>query len=294
MISAVTTVWVVSTIIGSVLPAKSEAADTSVFTHKEWAGTAYTDKSGRQVNAEDVFAINREGATVNSVPYQNTETAVAAVWDYNAREKSSYMQMLTGKGENWQLNVVQNAEQAQKYLDGGFMNANYSPNTADGWKNVELPKSWTCQDFDFPIYANVVMPWQSKYNEYVFCPAAPNNYNPVGLYRKKFTVDSSIKESGRRVYIQFDGVESAYYVYLNGKEVGYSEDTFSPHRFDITDYITDGENTLAVEVHKFCGGTWFEGQDMIYDGGIFRDVFLISTPSVRINDYTVRTELDDS
>lgn len=294
IVSDVTAIMVVSTVIGGVVPAKSEAADTSVFTHKEWTGTAYTDKSGKQVNAEDVFAVNREGATVNSVPYQNTEAAVAAVWDYNAREKSSYMQMLTGKGEDWQLNVVQNAEQAQKYLDGGFMNANYSPNAADGWKNVELPKSWTCQDFDFPIYANVIMPWQSKYNEYVFCPAAPNNYNPVGLYRKTFTVDSSIKESGRRVYIQFDGVESAYYVYLNGKEVGYSEDTFSPHRFDITDYIKDGENTLAVEVHKFCDGTWFEGQDMIYDGGIFRDVFLVSTPSVRINDYTVRTELDDS
>lgn len=100
IVSDVTAILVVSTAIGGVVPAKSEAADTSVFTHKEWTGTAYTDKSGRQVNAEDVFAVNREGASVNSVPYQNTEAAVAAVWDYNAREESSYMQMLTGKGEN--------------------------------------------------------------------------------------------------------------------------------------------------------------------------------------------------
>ncbi len=103
-----------------------------------------------------------------------------------------------------------------------------------------------------------------------------------------------MQDGSRRVYIQFDGVESAYYVYINGKEVGYSEDTFSPHRFDVTDYLKDGENILAVEVHKFCDGTWFEDQDMIYDGGIFRDVFLVSTPSVQISDYTVRTDLDNS
>lgn len=276
------------------IPIKTSHAASSIFTHQEWTGKAYTNTNGQSVNAEDVFAVNREGATVNAIPYQSEKAAVNAVWDYNAREDSDYLQMLTGKGEEWQLNVIQNASAAQKYLDGGFMNSSYNASSADGWKNVELPKSWTCQGFDFPIYANVVMPWQSKYNEWVQCPAAPNNYNPVGLYRKKFTADSSLRQSGRRVYIQLDGVESAYYVYLNGKEIGYSEDTFSPHRFDITDALIDGENTLAIEVHKFCDGTWFEGQDMIYDGGIFRDVFLVSTPDVRINDYTVRTDLDDS
>lgn len=280
--------------IENLVPLDTSSADPQMFTHQEWTGKGYTDTNGRRVNAEDVFAVNRESASVNAIPYQSVETAVSAIWDYNARCSSDYMQMLTGAGEEWQLNVVQNASQAQKYLDGGFMNSGYFTNPADGWKNVELPKSWTCQGFDFPIYANVVMPWQSKYNEYVPCPSAPNNYNPVGLYRKTFNVDSAIKVSGRRVYIEFDGVESAYYVYINGKEVGYSEDTFSPHRFDITDYLNDGENTLAVEVHKFCDGTWFEGQDMIYDGGIFRDVFLVSTPDVRINDYTVRTDLDNS
>jgi len=105
-------------------------------------------------------------------------------------------------------------------------------------------------------------------------------------------VDESLRSSGRRIYIEFDGVESAYYVYVNGQAVGYSEDTFSPHRFDITNFINDGENTLAVEVHKFCDGTWFEDQDMIYDGGIFRDVFLVSAPEMQIKDYTVRTDLD--
>ena len=265
-------------------PLNADAANVS-FTHKEWSG---------QSGAEDIFAINREAASVNPVPFQDDASAVNAVWNYNDREKSDYLQMLTGENEDWELNVVQNDDQAAPYRWGGFMNADYRGRDGDGWKTVQLPKSWTALGFDHSIYTNINEPWQSDYDPWVTCPSAPTKYNPVGLYRKKFTLNSSMKGSGRHIYIQFDGVESAYYVYVNGKQVGYSEDTFSPHRFDITDYLTDGENILAVEVHKFCDGTWFEDQDMIYDGGIFRDVFLVSSPDVQISDYTVRTDLDDS
>ena len=92
-------------------------------------------------------------------------------------------------------------------------------------------------------------------------------------------------------------------MYVNGKEVGYSEDSYSPHSFDITDYLiknSDGsidasaDNLLAVEVHKFCDGTWMEGQDFFYDGGIFRDVYLYATPLIHIEDYFVQTDLDDN
>ncbi len=267
-------------------PSHVVAADgDSLFTHQEWTG-----KNGN----EDVFAVNRAPASVNSVPYQDVDTAVNAVWDYNVREESDYMQMLTGENSSWDLKVVQNANKAQQDFNNGWIGSNYWATSSDGWKSVKLPCSWTSQGFDFSIYRNVAEPWQDRYDSYVPCPEAPVNYNPVGLYRKAFTLDSSMKKNGRRIYIQFDGVESAYYVYLNGKQVGYSEDTFSPHRFDITDLLQSGENTLAVEVHKFCDGTWFEDQDMIYDGGIFRDVFLVSTPDVQISDYTVRTDLDSS
>ena len=95
---------------------------------------------------------------------------------------------------------------------------------------------------------------------------APVNHNPVGLYRKTFTVKDGLKTKGRRVYISFQGVESAYYLHVNGKEVGYNEDSYRPHEFDITDYLVDGENLLVVKVHKFNDGTWLEDQDMIYDG----------------------------
>ncbi len=125
------------------------------------------------------------------------------------------------------------------------------------------------------------MPFQTKYDPNVEATLAPTNYNPVGLYRKTFNVNDKMLNDGRRVYLNFQGVESAYYVYVNGKEVGYSEDTFRAHKFDITDYLKEGENLLAVKVHKFCDGTWFEDQDMIYDGGIFRDVYLTSAPLVQ-------------
>lgn len=264
------------------------------FTHNEWTGKDYKDTAGNSVTGEDVFGINREEAVASMIPYQDTDHAAAAVWDYNARENSSYIQFLTGEDEKWSLTVVQNQEKANPYLQAGFMNPGYEASASDGWKSVTLPESWTCQGFDFPIYANVIMPWQSRFDSYVPVPQAPVNYNPVGLYRKTFTINPGMLENNRRVCVQFDGVESAYYLYINGKEVGYSEDTFSPHRFDITDYLTSGENTIAVKVHKFCDGTWFEGQDMIYDGGIFRDVFLMSEPLVKIHDYTVKTDLDSS
>lgn len=267
--------------------------DEAKFTHKEWTGSDYTDLSGKEVTGEDVFAINREDASTSIIPYQDAATAAGAVWDYNARTNSEYFQLLTGEGQDWELTVVQNQEQAQKFMgENGFMTEGYQQDTADGWKTVQLLKSWTRQGFDFSIYTNTRMPWQSKYDSNVPVPTAPTNYNPVGLYRKTFEVDKL--DSGRRVYINFQGVESAYYVYVNGKEVGYSEDTFSPHKFDITDYLKEGENLLAVKVHKFCDGTWFEDQDMIYDGGIFRDVYLTSVPLVQIQDYTVRTDLDDA
>lgn len=270
--------------------------DKEKFTHKEWTGTDYQDKDGKNVTGEDVYDINREDASIPIIPYQSEDAAKNAVWDYNAREESDYFKLLTGENENWNLTVVQNEKEAQKFMgESGFMTEEFQMDAVDGWKDVTLPQSWTTQGFDFSIYANVQRPWQTKYDPNVKVPEAPVNYNPVGLYRKEFTVDKDWLEDGRRIYISFEGVESAYYVYVNGKEVGYSEDTFSPHKFDITDYLNpDGENLLAVKVHKFCDGTYFEGQDMIYDGGIFRDVYLTSVPLVRMNDYTVRTTLDDN
>lgn len=106
--------------------------DGTKFTHKEWTGSDYTDLSGKEVTGEDVFAINREDASTSIIPYQDAATAAGAVWDYNARTNSDYFQLLTGEGQDWELTVVQNQEQAQKFMgENGFMTEGYQQDAAD-------------------------------------------------------------------------------------------------------------------------------------------------------------------
>lgn len=273
--------------------------DKTKFTHKEWTGETYTDVDGNQAKAADVYGINTEPASTfatTNVVYDSVEKAIKGAKDYD-KAASKYVQFLTGKDQaDWSLVVLQNQALAQGDAYKDFYKTDYKATTNDWKTNLQLPCSWTRQGFDFSIYTNVTMPWQSKYDSNVSAPNAPANYNPVGLYRKTFKVTDDMKAANGRVYLSFQGVESSYYVYVNGKEVGYSEDSYSPHSFDITDYLTtDGsDNLLAVEVHKFCDGTWMEDQDMYYDGGIFRDVYLYSAPLVHIQDYKVETDLDEN
>lgn len=273
--------------------------DKTKFTHKEWTGETYTDVDGNQVKAADVYGINTEPASTfatTNVVYDSVDKAIKGAKDYD-KAASKYVQFLTGKDQaDWSLVVLQNQALAQGDAYKNFYKTDYKATTNDWKTDLQLPCSWTRQGFDFSIYTNVTMPWQSKYDSNVSAPNAPANYNPVGLYRKTFKVTDDMKAANGRVYLSFQGVESSYYVYVNGKEVGYSEDSYSPHSFDITDYLTtDGsDNLLAVEVHKFCDGTWMEDQDMYYDGGIFRDVYLYSAPLVHIQDYKVETDLDEN
>jgi len=273
--------------------------DKTKFTHKEWTGETYTDVDGNQAKAADVYGINTEPASTfatTNVVYDSVEKAIKGAKDYD-KAASKYVQFLTGNDQaDWSLVVLQNQALAQGDAYKDFYKTDYKATTNDWKTNLQLPCSWTRQGFDFSIYTNVTMPWQSKYDSNVSAPNAPANYNPVGLYRKTFKVTDDMKAANGRVYLSFQGVESSYYVYVNGKEVGYSEDSYSPHSFDITDYLTtDGsDNLLAVEVHKFCDGTWMEDQDMYYDGGIFRDVYLYSAPLVHIQDYKVETDLDEN
>lgn len=247
-------------------------------TGNEWKGTD---------NNLDVTSVNTMPDSSNLIPYADMETAYRGARDY-AREGSAYYQLLTGKGQNWDLTVVDSPAEAEAL--GSFESEAYTVSQEQGWKSVELPKSWTSYGFDHSIYTNSRMPFEEDVN----FPLAPTEKNPVGLYRKSFTVNDSMFQDNGRVYITLGGVESAYYLYVNGVEVGYSEDSYDPHTFDITDLLKEkGEpNLLAVKVFKFCDGTWLEDQDMIYDGGIFRDVYLTSAPNVHIQDYNLKTTLN--
>lgn len=157
-----------------------------------------------------------------------------------------------------------------------------------GWDTIQVPGHIQLQGYDKPHYVNTMYPWDG-HNE-IFPPQIPEDYNPVGSYVKTFELPKAWGESP--VYISFQGVESAFNLWINGAFVGYSEDTFTPSAFDLTPFIKEGENKIAVEVYKWCSGSWLEDQDFWRVSGIFRDVYLYTHPKVHVQDMFVKTILD--
>jgi beta-galactosidase len=155
------------------------------------------------------------------------------------------------------------------------------------WRTIPVPSNWQLHGFDIPIYSNIIYPWPQDAKA---APKVPKDYNPVGSYRRTFTIPESWKD--RAVYLHFAGVDSAFYVWVNGVKTGYSEDSRTPAEFDITKLLKPGANTLAVEVYRFGDGAFLEDQDMWRMSGIYRDVFLWSVAGKHIRDFEVKTELD--
>lgn len=329
-----------ASMLASFMPMTGFAENTEVVLYGETVAVTdienetitFTEYNDMANNMYKICGRNRIDAhTDASVPYQDEQTALMGARDY-AKETSNRIKMLTGKdvSNQWDFTVVKNLAMG---AERGLINADSTTNAFaatdfaedTNWKsNVKMPSSWTSYGewwnnkntpngenetwvWDYPIYDNVKMPWQSGEQPYnsddektstygTLTPGeAPVKYNPIGFYRTTINTSGLTKNDNDRIRISFQGVESAYYVFIDGEVIGYSEDSFRPHEFDITDKLSDGDDhTLAVRVHKFCDGTWLEDQDMIYDGGIFRDVFLVSVPSVSIEDYKVETDFDEN
>jgi len=152
------------------------------------------------------------------------------------------------------------------------------------WKEIPVPADWQMHGYDYPIYTNIPYPYKAD------PPFIPKEFNPVGSYKHKFTVPETWK--GTRIVLHFGGVNSSAYYWLNGVKLGYSEDSKTPVEFDITDKLKAGENTLAVEVYRWCDGSYLEDQDFFRLSGIERDVFIYATPKVHMYDFFVQTDLD--
>lgn len=166
-----------------------------------------------------------------------------------------------------------------------------SPQTdCSGWADIRVPAHIQMEGYDIPAYVNVQYPWDG--HEQIWTDEIPTRFNPVASYVKYFTVPDSMR--GMPLYISFQGVESGMALWLNGHYVGYSEDSFTPSDFELTDYVQDGVNKLAVQVFKWTSGSWTEDQDFFRFSGIFRDVFLYTRPKVHIGDLRIRTLLDDT
>lgn len=187
------------------------------------------------------------------------------------------------------------------YENPGAVDDFYRPDyDAKAFAPIQVPGNWETQGFGEPIYTNIVFPWSMGLEEDCVIEAAqgqrvPNPpyvpaANPTGCYRRFFTVPESF--AGRRVFLRFEGVETAYYLWVNGKPVGYSQDSKLPGEFDITDHLQPGENLLALQVMRFADATYVEDQDYWYLSGIYRDVWLVAKPDLAIEDCKVKAVPD--
>lgn len=159
-----------------------------------------------------------------------------------------------------------------------------------GFDCIQVPGHIQTQGYDRNQYVNVMYPWDGA--EELSPPQVSSRYNPVGSYVKYFTLQENLE--GKRKFLSFQGVETAFYVWLNGRFVGYSEDSFTPAEFEVTDYLEDGINKLAVEVYKRSSASWLEDQDFFRFSGIFREVYLYGVPRTHVRDLHVEAGLDDA
>ncbi|MFC8832283.1 glycoside hydrolase family 2 TIM barrel-domain containing protein [Streptomyces griseoincarnatus] len=226
-----------------------------------------------------VFRLGTEPPHTTLMPYADVPQALAA-----DRTRSPYRLDLDG---TWKFAYADRPEDR----DPDF----HRTDTDDrGWDTIPVPSVWQLHGHDFPIYLNITYPYwgPNGRGEEPRPPAAPTRYNPVGQYRRSFTVPRDWR--GRRVFLHFEGVKSAHYVWINGELVGYDEDSYTPSEYDVTDHLRPGTNQIAVEVYRYSDGDWLEDQDMIRLSGIFRSVHLFSTPPVHLRDFKLETPLDDT
>ena len=218
-----------------------------------------------------VIGQNKEPGHCTLVPYPNNRTALKC-----ERQASRFYKSLNGK---WKFNWV--SKPSDRPVD--FYKPRYD---VSKWDEIPVPSNWQMHGYGRPIYLNMRYPFP------VNPPYIPHDYNPVGSYRTDFRVPGTWKN--RQVFLHFDGVKSASYIWINGRKVGYSQDSMLPAEFNVTKYLKRGKNTLAVEVYRWSDSSYLEDQDMWRLAGIYRNVYLFSTPQVHIRDFAVRTDLDDS
>ncbi|WGK65237.1 glycoside hydrolase family 2 TIM barrel-domain containing protein [Croceiramulus getboli] len=217
-----------------------------------------------------VSGLNRMPAKATSISYASVETAKKS----NRKESSRY-QSLNG---DWKFSWAPVPSEAPE----DFYKVDFNDT---GWKTIPVPSNWELQGYGTAIYTNIAYPFKP-----VDPPLVPDTDNPTGSYRTQFTVPEIWKDM--QVTLTFGGVSSAYYVWLNGQLLGYSEDSRLPTDFDITSYLREGENVLAVQVYRWSDGSYLEDQDHWRLSGIHREVYLSAAPQVQLYDYFVKTKLD--
>ena len=211
-----------------------------------------------------VFAINTEPAHATFTPFPTEKEALAQA------PSSPFVYSLNG---DWQFHLADNPDARPEE----FYKESYDRST---WQKIPVPADWQFHTKDFPIYTNNVYPFP------INPPYVPHDYNPVGSYYRTFDAPHDFR--GKQTFLHFAGVNSAFYIWINGEKVGYSEGSKTPAEFDVTKYLREGENTVAVEVYRWSSGSYLEDQDFWRLSGIERDVFLYVMPKVALRDFSVK------
>ena len=232
---------------------------------------------------------HKEDAHATFIPYASVDQMKADAkhyaepWQQPDENKAEYINL----NGTWKF----------KYVPG----TSYGPGSSEfyakdendsGWDDIRVPLSWEMANYGKPVYTNTAYPFHNN---------APNanvgwtqygvtDHNATGFYRRTITIPETWKD--KRVFVHFDGVYSAAVVWVNGKYVGYSQDSNTDAEFDITGFVTTGDNQLSVRVYRWCDGSYLEGQDMWHLSGIHRDVYLVATPKVFVADHYITSSLN--
>lgn len=217
-----------------------------------------------------VFGRNREPTHVPLTPAVDAESAIDV-----DRSRSPAVRSLNG---DWQFTWSETPDDVPEEF--------YRPIfDASDWDDVPVPSNWQLEGYGHPVYRNVAHSFDED------PPTVPAEYNPVGAYRKTFDLPEGWLD--KRVFVEFEGVKAGFFCWVNGERVGYSQGSMTTTEFDLTPYLIEGENTIAVAVYRYCDGTYLEDQDMWRLAGIYREVSLVARTPAHVHDLNVLTELDD-
>jgi beta-galactosidase len=239
--------------------------------YSKYEGVAFTEKQPRDWENPEMFSQNKEYPHATLISFSDEQSALDAV-------KTNSPNYLSLDGI-WKFNLVKSPDQRPYW----FFKNDYD--TRD-WDDIEVPSNWEMKGYDVPIYCNVTYPYKND------PPFIQHEYNPVGSYKRSFKIPSGWKN--KEVFLHFGAVASAFYVWVNEHLVGYSQDSKTPAEFNITQYLKRGNNTLAVEVYRWCDGSYLEDQDFWRMSGIQRTVFVHARPRTFINDFFANGDLQNN
>ena len=234
------------------------------------ASALFSNSESLEWENPEIFAINKSAPHATMIPFQDMESALSS----DVGKSDRYISL----NGDWFFKFLDKPAETPK----DFYKVDYDHKN---WDKLGVPSNWQIKGYGRPIYTNVKHPFPAD------PPRVPHDANETGLYRLEFDIPSAW--DGQEIFLHFAGVQSAMYVWVNGQDVGYSQDSMLPAEFDITEYVKPGENILAAKVIRWSDGSYLEDQDFWRLSGIYRDVYIVARPKVYLRDFQIVTELDD-